>query len=550
MSGIIDFYNFSVFAEKWRAGSLEPLPVMVDMPPSPLNETDAFADIKLTVTRHGDYAQELLFVVLNSDPTEIYVPQTVIIPAGSDSADLRIEVVNDAEIDGTQYATLTLMRSGFADKTLTLEINDDDTLESHTIGGHISGRITSGRYKVLTDITVDENHTLEIEPGTTLCFLPHVGMVVHGSLIAEGTSTDEIVLTSSSDPPGPGDWGGILIDGFQPCVLDHVEVAFAENGIKIDPTDPYGYGNTPRAFIRNCRIHENSHCGIIVASEPSIYISPNDVQIIGNSISENNTGIYLSSRSRTTATTMIGSYNSSTVMCNNIFHNVSAGIDLYATYSRDYIATAPSEVSCEISRNLICDNGHGITASTKGPYNWMVMAPTIANNLVVNNTATGLNITKYPTMNLAARIVNNTIAATGEAGITHHENPNEGFTIVNNIVVGNRAGIQAGSTFDPNACGGCLVGYNNLFGNTGGNWLNYPAEYGDLTTTNANGTPADHAMNISTDPLFVGLDDYHIQSSSPAKDAGTFIEGVVPTDDFDGESRMLPIDIGFDEVLD
>jgi hypothetical protein len=57
-------------------------------------------------------------------------------------------------------------------------------------------------------------------------------------------------------------------------------------------------------------------------------------------------------------------------------------------------------------------------------------------------------------------------------------------------------------------------------------------------------------MNISVDPIFISLDEFHLYSSSPLIGAGTFIEGVTPEDDFDGDTRIEPIDIGFDEVTE
>lgn len=61
-------------------------------------------------------------------------------------------------------------------------------------------------------------------------------------------------------------------------------------------------------------------------------------------------------------------------------------------------------------------------------------------------------------------------------------------------------------------------------------------------TTNYQGTPdlSGSAGNISSDPLLVNSasGDYHLQSSSPAIDAGSSVDA--PTVDFDGMSR--PID--------
>ncbi len=76
--------------------------------------------------------------------------------------------------------------------------------------------------------------------------------------------------------------------------------------------------------------------------------------------------------------------------------------------------------------------------------------------------------------------------------------------------MGNGRGIEADSGFTP---GLEVVGNNDVWNNADGNWINYPPEFGDLTTQNVNGTPADVAMNVSVDPEFFAPDDYHIRST-------------------------------------
>jgi|GEM_PF-2691768 len=83
-----------------------------------------------------------------------------------------------------------------------------------------------------------------------------------------------------------------------------------------------------------------------------------------------------------------------------------------------------------------------------------------------------------------------------------------------------------------------------------GGWTNSPA--GDLATLadwqNATGKDGN---SISTDPLFVGLNDLHIDTTRPAVSpvaaAGTPLGGI--TTDFDGDTRSTPPDIGADEFL-
>jgi parallel beta-helix repeat protein len=142
-------------------------------------------------------------------------------------------------------------------------------------------------------------------------------------------------------------------------------------------------------------------------------------------------------------------------------------------------------------------------------------------------------------------IINNTIAGNGRAGI-YHSALTAGSIIQNNTVVDNRVGIKAivSPVLDQ-------VGYNNVWGNASGDWIYFPASYGDPTTTNANGTPADAQMNISEDPQFMtsltGTDYYHIQWTSPCVNAGT--DSAAPADDYDSQPRVSTVDIGFDEVI-
>jgi hypothetical protein len=70
-------------------------------------------------------------------------------------------------------------------------------------------------YTISTDIEVDGNATLTIEPGVTLHFNPDtkfsIGYNGPAKLVAVGTAADPIVLTSSNSSPGAGDWVGVQL---------------------------------------------------------------------------------------------------------------------------------------------------------------------------------------------------------------------------------------------------------------------------------------------------------------------------------------------------
>ncbi|MDJ0764325.1 MAG: PQQ-binding-like beta-propeller repeat protein [Myxococcota bacterium] len=72
-------------------------------------------------------APENVSVFLSSDDTtEVRVPSSVMIPAGSSSADFDLTVVNDVEIDGPQTATITASVSGWTAGSAAMNVTDNE----------------------------------------------------------------------------------------------------------------------------------------------------------------------------------------------------------------------------------------------------------------------------------------------------------------------------------------------------------------------------------------------------------------------------------------
>lgn len=70
-------------------------------------------------------------------------------------------------------------------------------------------------YTIKSDIDVNGNATLTIEPGVTLRFDPEreisIGYSAAAKLLAVGTAAEPIVFTSSAATPGAGDWVGVKL---------------------------------------------------------------------------------------------------------------------------------------------------------------------------------------------------------------------------------------------------------------------------------------------------------------------------------------------------
>ncbi len=203
-----------------------------------------------------------------------------------------------------------------------------------------------------------------------------------------------------------------------------------------------------------------------------------------------------------------------------IFGNVVYGMKRIGLYIDAYSST---ETDIDVYNNLIRDPNPAASGSGENGIRLGVEAGgtlsnvKVFNNVVYGSKADGINISSYhessariPTLNTIS-IFNNTVYGNSRGGIGI-ESPISisGLTIQNNIVTNNSSyAIQVGS--------GVSATQSNNF--TSGN------------------------------PLFVNaaIHDFHLQSNSPAINAGIAINGL--TTDFDGSPRTGNPDIGAYEYI-
>ncbi len=107
-----------------------------------------------------------------------------------------------------------------------------------TIGGSAPSTVN-----IYQSMTVIDGATLTIQPGTSLLFAPGTGLIVQsGSLVANGTALNPIVLDSVNDTPGgtpaPGNWTGVtLASGAGASSLQFVEI-FYGGGLTLNDCAP------------------------------------------------------------------------------------------------------------------------------------------------------------------------------------------------------------------------------------------------------------------------------------------------------------------------
>jgi parallel beta-helix repeat protein len=193
---------------------------------------------------------------------------------------------------------------------------------------------------VTDSLTIAEGATLTIDPGVEVRFSSQTVLIVGGVLIADGSETDPILLTSASASPEPGDWAGVTFENLSNAgsVFRHVTVenagfgatnsavyyrtgAFgvpvshatirhtAGNGIDTRASNPVledltvtenaGYGVFSDLFsnfeLRNSTITDNSSGGVRVPINTGPVIA-------GNLIQNNDFGIFVSDQAFPTIT--------------------------------------------------------------------------------------------------------------------------------------------------------------------------------------------------------------------------------------------------------
>ncbi len=120
-------------------------------------------------------------------------------------------------------------------------------------------------YLVYGYLVVDTNQVLTLEPGVRMHFSQNSRLYVAGSVIAEGTSEDPVVLegarTESSYRNIPGQWEGIwLLPGSGESRFVHAKIRNAVNGILADTV---AFAGNTTLYLANSRIENMTYAGII-----------------------------------------------------------------------------------------------------------------------------------------------------------------------------------------------------------------------------------------------------------------------------------------------
>jgi parallel beta helix pectate lyase-like protein len=212
-----------------------------------------------------------------------------------------------------------------------------------------------------------------------------------------------------------------------------------------------------------------------------------------------------------------------------------------------------------IQNNTWGSNGGGISLFAAG-------TPILQNNIIAQNSSSGGQGGGIWIVNDSnALIVQNLFAGnTGSQGAAIYflvPSGSTGPVLVNNTIVGG-AGATQGSAVFAGGFDNLVLFYNNLMiGQAGQNAVYCDATYSTTPPVFTNndaysahgsglmGTCASESNqngNISADPRFVGKSNFHLQSGSPAINAGDNSAPDIPAKDLAGKTRIVggTIDMG------
>ena len=250
---------------------------------------------------------------------------------------------------------------------------------------------------------------------------------------------------------------------------------------------------------------------IILGSTSGIAVQSGSAYVQGNLIAGQYTGI------------SVDSDTNMNILGNLVADNTNVGIDVVFSGGPDVI-----------QQNTIVGNVRG-GIFYYSPYSSVLLAQ----NLISGSQSAGL---EWQGLGTSFVVVSNTIANNGPGCCGTSASEIQGYPINGSLTMQNNLLVATGAwpAFDCTVAASAAAFTNNDVFSAGSS--PYTSQCPDLTGTNG---------NIAADPFFVDLlsDDFHLQSTSPARKGGTISAPNEPKQDFDGDARVMSntIDIGADE---
>ncbi|WP_158966996.1 FG-GAP-like repeat-containing protein [Paraglaciecola sp. L3A3] len=393
-------------------------------------------------------------------------------------------------------------------------------------------------YLITGDVTVAVNTTLTIMPGVTVLFLANSDdhsasqylpraayseLVIEGNLSVVGTADKRVILTSSSNEPTIGDWGGILVRGWardvdgneiygaESVTMDYTTIQYSAYGIDLNMD-----GDGQILTLTNSELSNNGAGIKFEDSYNAKYDETESTITLTNNVFSHNSGYAIDGRGRESHFLIDGneiSGNGQSIrfwgggnltLTNNQISNNQGSVEIYY-WTVSFIFRGNSVIGNEghgiyftsyageflIEDNIIESNGgYGLYFDTDMPENSTLAIsnnkvrnnvdggilfrpsndrfsqPSIHDNEITGNAGPGLYIRVYDSKNLPS-VINNTIDSNGGGIYLEHDrryNELGNFVIVltNNRITNNLVfGVSV------NGEANAVLNNNDIYGNTG-----------------------------------------------------------------------------------
>ncbi|MFU1794474.1 choice-of-anchor Q domain-containing protein [Paenibacillus azoreducens] len=309
------------------------------------------------------------------------------------------------------------------------------------------------------------------------------------------------------------------------------------------------YGTKAPESINNITIDGNELYNLVLGSSESLVVNGNvdTFNITNNVIHDNdNIGIDVIGFEGKSPNAAYDQARNGLIKGNKVYNITSSKNPSYEKGSTEaggiYVDGGKDSV---IEQNYSYNNDIGIEIASEHAGK-STSNISIRSNLIYKNRLTGIAMGGYDTKRgstVNCKIVNNTLykndSLGGGNGQLYVQYDTQNNVIKNNIMVADSSDVLIYNEYTKNT--GNIVDYNLYFapgGNANASWTWKNKEYIGFSAYKT-GTGND-AHSIFADPKFinVSLNDFHLQPTSPAIDAGSTDTAIIGEYDLDGNARV------------
>jgi hypothetical protein len=310
------------------------------------------------------------------------------------------------------------------------------TSVSGQIATNTTWTLANSPYIVTGNILVPSGVTLTIEPGVVVKVNNGLYIKIQGELIAIGTSSSKIIITSSNTLKFKGDWDKIWLAGVATnfdsnnnyvsgTIIKHCEISYANEGLRIDDS----------SFFLSSSIIENNNQGINFKKVFNSIIADN---IFRSNINGTNTSAGTENNGQ-------GSFNNNKFLRNTFENNSGDGL-IFGGYMNN--------ASNNLIKNNIVKNNLGSGMN----FSWGDVVRGFANNVIEGNIIYGNSLNGIIIGRDSNSIIKNIIISNGRSGIAISGTYiYEGLIIEKNII-GNNSNFGIDLSSNTNS----IVRYNSI----------------------------------------------------------------------------------------